>query len=79
MKTVCHGCDKYAIVWDAPPEVARLGSPDPAPVAPPVSPYRCREHLDQVVSWRGTGCRLCPKRKPKIRKASRSSDNETEY
>ena len=43
-----------------------------------VSAYRCREHLDEAVSWRGTGCRLCPKRQPKIRKAKRPSDDYTE-
>ncbi len=21
--------------------------------------YRCREHVDQAVTWRGTGCGLC--------------------
>lgn len=24
-----------------------------------MSDYRCREHPDEPVTWRGTGCRLC--------------------
>ena len=41
---------------------------------------RCAEHLDEAVNWRGKGCRLCPKRKPKTRKATEPSDQtEMEY
>jgi hypothetical protein len=40
-------------------------------VVPPSSGYRCAEHLDQPVNWRGKGCPLCPKGKPKTRKADK--------
>ena len=76
VRTSCPECNKFTITWVSDlrtPEVIDP-PPDPAPVAPPVSPYRCREHLGEPVSWKGTGCTRCPKRKAKIRKAKRSSD-----
>jgi len=49
--------------------------PQPSPT--PQSSYVCREHLDQPVTWRGTGCTLCTK--TKRRKATEPSDtNERE-
>lgn len=29
------------------------------PVTVVASPYRCRAHVDEPVTWRGTGCALC--------------------
>ena len=37
-------------------------------VAPPSSGYRCAEHLDEPVTFRGKGCRLCPKRNYEMEK-----------
>lgn len=31
----------------------------PAPPPPPASRYVCREHPDEPVSWKGTGCTRC--------------------
>lgn len=68
----CRGCGAY---WqdpdgwrDVPPTVAENRTPEV--VAPPSSGYRCAEHLDEAVSWRGKGCRLCPK----TRKATEPRD-----
>jgi hypothetical protein len=62
----CRGCGAY---WqdpdgwrDIPPTVAENRTPVEL-VAPPSSGYRCAEHLDEPVTCRGKGCRLCS-RKP---------------
>lgn len=49
--TRCRSCK--AFVWhdDRPSALMRL--------APKDSPYRCRTHLEQPITWRGTGCPEC--------------------
>lgn len=44
----------------------RVAEPEPpapvtpaAPPPPPPSNYRCPQHPDVPVSWRGTGCQVC--------------------
>ena len=68
-KTGCPECNKYAIVWAAPPEVTSTQ---------PASAYRCREHPGEPVTWKGSGCPRCPTRKANKRKAIRPSDYYTE-
>ena len=43
------------------------------------SGYRCRAHPDQVTTWQGKGCPLCPRtRKKKRPKHLRVQPNTTE-
>jgi len=79
-RTVCPECGRFTITWVSDlrtPEVSLEATPDvidPAPVAPPVSAYRCREHPGEPVNWRGKGCTRCPKGNTrKTRKAKRLS------
>jgi len=46
-------------------------------VAPPPSGYRCAEHVECSVTWKGTGCTQCAA-DIKRRKATVPSDNEME-
>jgi len=48
---------------------------DPPPPARSRSLYRCREHPDQSVSWRGRGCPACP---TKTTKAARKKARKAE-
>lgn len=51
-----------ATVMAAPPEPPKPHKePQKRPAAPPavVSNWRCRDHPDEIVTWRGTGCRAC--------------------
>ena len=42
--------------------------------------YVCRDHHGQPVTFRGKGCKLCPKRKPKERTAIEPRDQpERQY
>ena len=45
--------------------------------APAASNYRCREHVECSVSWKGTGCPRCAGNL-KRRKATPLSDDEME-
>lgn|GEM_PF-1180728 len=67
------------------PECGHVGSeaarqqatpPTLAPAPRPISSagYRCRDHHDQPVNFRGKGCPSCPTRTRKSRKASEPSD-----
>ena len=67
------------------PECGHVGSaaarrqaiaPTLAPASRPITStgYRCRDHHDQPVNFRGKGCPRCPTRKANKRKASEPSD-----
>jgi hypothetical protein len=74
VKHSCPGCAGYFVVWDAPLEAPVAASTQPA------SAYRCREHPGEPVTWKGSGCPRCPRRKANKRKASQPSDyTEMEY
>lgn len=36
-----------------------------SPLASAAGRYRCREHLDEPVNWRGTGCAVCEAARPR--------------
>jgi hypothetical protein len=40
-----------------------------------LSNYRCRDHPDEPVNFRGKGCRRCPTRKANKRTATEPSDD----
>ena len=50
-------------------------APAPKPRLMPASNYRCKEHPEQPVTWRGTGCTRCAAERTK-RKAPASRDTE---
>lgn len=54
----CSGCGRFA---KAGPSAAPAELTDELTDAPPpiLSRYRCREHPENPVSWRGTGCPAC--------------------
>lgn len=52
----CVACS--AFLWHDRPAAA---PPPPTPGPDTESPYRCRVHLEQPVTWRGTGCAKCPR------------------
>jgi hypothetical protein len=54
-------------------EAARRKAPTPT-LAPTSTGYRCRDHHEQPVNFRGKGRPRCPTRKRKSRKASEPSD-----
>jgi len=75
IKSVCDGCNGYFVVWDSP--LIEAPAAQPAAVA---AAYVCRDHHSQPVTFRGKGCKLCPTRKAKPRKATEPRDQtERQY
>lgn len=48
----CRNCGRWAVVPREPRQPEK-------PSRKLVTRYRCAEHLDEPVTWRGTGCREC--------------------
>lgn len=57
--THCRSCN---VRWLGGPEPTVPTPPDVAPTVDPTptaTGYVCRDHHDQAVTWRGTGCKAC--------------------
>ena len=50
--TKCRACGRWV-------DHVAAAEPEPIIERDPVSNYRCRDHHDEPVTWRGTGCRAC--------------------
>lgn len=52
----CRSCGRWGVVVPREPSQPEKAS------RRLVTRYRCAEHLDEPVTWRGTGCRECERR-----------------
>ena len=54
----CQTCSRFEIIERAPASF-RPEPPAGAPEGATRSRWRCRQHLEEAVSWRGRGCASC--------------------
>jgi hypothetical protein len=78
IRLTCRECGHVGIQEARP---ASNSTPTLAPASRPITStgYRCRDHHDQPVNFRGKGCPRCPTRTRKSREASELSETEMEY
>lgn len=60
----CYACNGY---WQQ--------TAADVPPATTSAPYRCRDHHEQAVTWRGTGCPLCAAHKQQKARVTTPDDN----
>lgn len=67
IKITCTECGDFLVLFlrRGKAEAAEQQAAEKSPSRPgPVSRWRCREHPEQPVSWRGTGCAACAAARP---------------